>query len=184
MAATHAAICAETWRPVPGCPGYEVSDHGRVRSVDRMIRYPDGRAPYRVAGRIKTLRVNDDYGHLAVNLSVSGVATRPLVHGLVLEAFVGPCPTGLEACHNNGDASDNRIENLRWDTPSENQRDRVRHGRHHNAAKTHCKHGHELSPENIRLFTRKAGGRYRQPSTTRICKRCEADYRARKAVSA
>jgi hypothetical protein len=50
------------------------------------------------------------------------------VHRLVLEAFVGPCPAGMEACHNNGVRTDNRLENLRWDTRSANCRDRIRHG--------------------------------------------------------
>jgi hypothetical protein len=46
----------------------------------------------------------------------------------VLEAFVGPCPEGMQACHNNGNRLDNRLENLRWDTPSANQKDRIHHG--------------------------------------------------------
>ena len=27
----------EIWKPIPGHDGYEVSDHGRVRSIDRVI---------------------------------------------------------------------------------------------------------------------------------------------------
>ena len=50
------------------------------------------------------------------------------VHRLVLELFVGPCPDGMEACHNNGISSDNRVENLRWGTRKENQNDRNIHG--------------------------------------------------------
>lgn len=41
---------------------------------------------------------------------------------------MGPCPDGMEACHNNGDQLDNRIENLRWDTHSANIYDQVAHG--------------------------------------------------------
>lgn len=50
------------------------------------------------------------------------------VHRLVLLAFVGPCPDGLQACHNDGDRENNRPDNLRWDTPSSNYADRDRHG--------------------------------------------------------
>lgn len=50
------------------------------------------------------------------------------VHRLVLEAFVGPCPPGMECCHNNGNPADNRLENLRWDTRSANCLDAVQHG--------------------------------------------------------
>lgn len=51
-----------------------------------------------------------------------------LVHRLVLEAFVGPCPAGMEGCHNNGCPSDNRLQNLRWDTRLANNADKIRHG--------------------------------------------------------
>lgn len=51
-----------------------------------------------------------------------------LVHRLILEAFVGDCPPGLEGCHENGKHADNRIENLRWDTPAGNTADKIRHG--------------------------------------------------------
>lgn len=51
-----------------------------------------------------------------------------MIHRLVLEAFVGPCPRGHEACHNNGNPADNRLENLRWGTREDNLRDIVRHG--------------------------------------------------------
>ena len=59
---------------------------------------------------------------------------------LVLMAFVGMPKDGEECCHNNGIAHDNRLENLRWDTHLENNRDRLRHGTYglgedHHAAK-------------------------------------------------
>ena len=47
---------------------------------------------------------------------------------IVLLAFVGPCPPGMEACHNNGDCTDDRLENLRWDTPIANKADMLKHG--------------------------------------------------------
>jgi hypothetical protein len=51
------------------------------------------------------------------------------VHSLVMLAFVGPRPDGLEVCHNNGVASDNRLSNLRYDTRSENNVDSSKHGK-------------------------------------------------------
>lgn len=51
---------------------------------------------------------------------------RP-VHRLVLETFVGKCPKGMECCHNNCNKQDNRLENLRWDTRSNNIRDSVKY---------------------------------------------------------
>lgn len=51
-------------------------------------------------------------------------------HVLVLETFICARPTNFQAAHNNGIKLDNRLENLRWATPLENQRDRQIHGTH------------------------------------------------------
>jgi len=50
-------------------------------------------------------------------------------HQLVLKTFVGPCPEGMEGCHSNGDPTDDRLENVRWDTHKNNMADCARHGR-------------------------------------------------------
>lgn len=47
---------------------------------------------------------------------------------LICEAFHGPCPNGMECCHNNGERTDNRESNLRWDTRSANHLDKRQHG--------------------------------------------------------
>lgn len=112
----------ETWRPIPSHPDYDVSDLGRVR---RRLRNRANRG--RVHVRKPKARSN---GYLEVDLYADGRASYSLVHRLVLEAFVGPCPDGHEACHENGDKSDNRLANLRWDTRKANQHDRRRHGTH------------------------------------------------------
>lgn len=55
-------------------------------------------------------------------------ARRRYIHRLVLEVFVGPCPEGMVACHNDGNPRNNALSNLRWDTREANMRDRDRHG--------------------------------------------------------
>jgi hypothetical protein len=96
-----------------------------------------------------------------------------LVHILVLEAFVGPRPDGAYGLHWDDDPSNNRVENLRWGTPSENMYDKVRNGRHHNAEKTACKYGHPLTGENLTIDT----------LGKRVCRTCQRErmrrYRAR-----
>jgi hypothetical protein len=62
-----------------------------------------------------------------LNVNVSG--THRPVHALVLEAFVGPCPDGLECRHLDGDPKNNRRKNLCWGTRQENMNDRVKHGK-------------------------------------------------------
>ncbi len=64
------------------------------------------------------------YPHVILRLNGQGVTRQ--VHRLVLEAFVGPCPPGMECCHfPDQDPTNNRLENLRWDTKSKNIRERI-----------------------------------------------------------
>ena len=118
----------EIWKDVPGYEGqYQVSDQGRVRSLDRTISQ---------MSRCGTLYLKDikgvvlrpgrmPAGHMSVSL---GRNNSQCVHKLVLLAFVGPAPDGHECLHGNGDPSDNRLENLRWGTRGDNIRDAIRHG--------------------------------------------------------
>ena len=118
----------ETWKAIPGYEGlYEVSDQGRVRSLDRYVECVGpikGRYFSKKKGRV--LRPGpSNYGHLSV---VLGRNNTRMVHELVLRAFVGEPPEKHECCHNNGDPADNRLQNLRWGTRSENIFDAVRQG--------------------------------------------------------
>lgn len=172
--ATH----EESWRPIPGFEGrYEASDLGRIRSVDRVITTKAGvRMPRR--GQVLKPWSSDRLSHQSVTLG-HDYKDHHLVHVLVLTTFVGPRPEGMEGCHNDGNAANNRLENLRWDTASANQRDRVKHGTHHFGNRTHCKHGHEYSAENTYIRVR-SGPRYVKPSHTRVCLTCQREGRRRK----
>lgn len=117
----------EEWTAVPGWEGlYEVSDRGRVRSLDRVV--PGRHGPTRYKGRILTPAGKK---YPIVTLAETGAGRRVCrtIHSLVMEGFVGPCPEGLEVCHNDGDGWNNRLDNLRYDTRSENAKDTYRHGR-------------------------------------------------------
>lgn len=134
----------ERWAPIPGLEDvYEVSDRGQVRSLDRVVPNGKGRTK-RIKGRIRK-QFPDRKGYMQTSLHhPMNPRTWAKVHQLVLEAFVGPCPPGLVCCHANDIPDDNRLENLRWDTPSSNQYDRVSHGKHHHANRIRCPHGHLL----------------------------------------
>lgn len=103
---------------VPGFPGYRVSRTGRVQSWR-------GRAGWRyLKPRLSTT------GYYRVALRRDGKTHDRKVHHLVLEAFVGPCPEGMEGCHHPDPCrTNNRLENLRWDTPKSNVGDAVALGR-------------------------------------------------------
>lgn len=117
----------EIWRDVLGWEGfYQVSNHGRVKSLDRIVPSKRHGTSYTVRGQIMGLERNGAYQH--VTLSRSGRYKTVLVHRMVLEAFVGPCPEGMEGCHNDGVGTNNCLDNLRWGTPKENQQDRFLHG--------------------------------------------------------
>jgi hypothetical protein len=110
---------------VPGFPAYSVTPDGRVWS--KYIRGGKGRRSLGVVWHEKIPSMGL-LGHLRVELYDAKSKKRILVHRLVLECFVGKCPRGMEACHNNGNALDNRVENLRWDTRESNWNDKRMHG--------------------------------------------------------
>jgi len=77
----------------------------------------------------KPLRPGFTYGYPVVNLATGdGRYRMRRVNRLVLEAFVGPCPTGKECCHDDGNRGNNALGNLRWGTKLDNSADRKRHG--------------------------------------------------------
>lgn len=122
-------IATEEWRPVVGYEGYyEVSSFGRVKSLKRVVPGRPG-VPRPVRERILA-RVLNDSGYPIVTLRKDGKRSLHRVHRLVLVAFVGPAPEGLQGCHNDGDSTNNHLTNLRWDSVSANAKDRIRHGTH------------------------------------------------------
>ena len=111
-----------------GFPNYRVGDDGSLWSKhhngwSRKIRPKDG--------EWKQLALNnkDVVGHLIVTLHHQKKIKTSGVHRLVLLAFVGPPPEGMECCHEDGDPANNCLSNLRWDTHLNNEKDKARHGR-------------------------------------------------------
>lgn len=122
----------EHWLPVAGWENYEISDLGRIRRGARILKPISAGAGYR-----------------AICLCAGGAQQRRYIHDLVLTAFTGARPAGMVCCHGNGISDDNRLTNLRWDTPRENNLDQLRHGTNFQARKTNCPAGHELIAPNL-----------------------------------
>lgn len=105
---------------------YQVSNFGFVRSVECRVASKGGTTRLR---RGRVLKPGEEAGgYLHVGLCREGKQITLKVYKIVLEAFVGLCPVGMECCHGNGDKTDNRLSNLRWGTKTENAKDRVTHG--------------------------------------------------------
>jgi protein gp37 len=102
----------ERWAPIPGFRIYEASTHGRVRGANGVL----------------ATSLNPRNGRETVTLWNQGDQKTVPVHRLVLMAHTPSDDSSLEACHRNGDKTDNRLANLRWGTRSENQLEKTRHG--------------------------------------------------------
>ena len=111
-------VAGVEFRSVPGFPDYAAGSDGSVWSYrkgsrwKRMVGFPrkiDGRR------RFKLRTANGE------PMKMNGAA-------IVLLAFVGPRPPRGEACHNDGDCTNDSLKNLRWDSSLENKADMKRHG--------------------------------------------------------
>jgi hypothetical protein len=102
----------EEWRKIEGWP-YEVSSIGRVRNLK---------------GHIMATHISKYDGRYFITLRNKGKQAYHRVHRLMLTAFVGECPEGMECAHLNGIQTDNRIENLKWVTRKENMAHQYLHG--------------------------------------------------------
>jgi len=118
------SIEQEEWRDVPFAIGfYQVSSLGRIRSHSR------GGKPQPGWTIMKGARQPAGYVKLH-SLRFHGRAESWWLHRLVAFAFLGPPPfEGAEVRHMDGNPANNRADNLKWGTHTENQRDIVRHGR-------------------------------------------------------
>ena len=108
---------------------YQVSDLGRVRSVDRVV--PNGLGGMkRLKGRVLRVAPSGSCGHFGVDLCREGIATCKHVHRLVMAAWIGPCPDGEQVRHGPKGKLDNSVANLCYGTSSEDGFDKRRDGTH------------------------------------------------------
>lgn len=145
----------ETWLPVVGYEGlYSVSDTGFVRSEKRVVVRSNG-YPFPVRERVMK-GSPDFYGYMMIKLP--GRGTRP-IHKIVMETFVGPCPTGMEVRHLDGDPANNKLSNLSYGTHTDNMYDAIKHGTfmggYRRPWNTHCPLGHARRAPNL-TATRKS----------------------------
>lgn len=122
----------EIWKDIPGFPNYQVSNIGRVRNTGYWLEHGcrgGGIVRQYYPPKVLKQEATGKFGHRRVRLRNQDGAKRLMVHFLVMQSFVGPCPPNMEVCHIDGDPSNNSVENLRYDTRQENQRDKFRMNR-------------------------------------------------------
>lgn len=131
------------FRNVDGWEGYCINSIGVIKSRRRWGHGGGLGDKWRILK--PTL---DSHGYFVVSLcNGNGIKKVAKVHRLVAEAFIGPCPDGMIVCHCNGIRTDNRVENLRYDSYQGNSDDCVKHG---NSPKgTRC-HLAKLTDEKVK----------------------------------
>lgn len=129
----------EIWKELP-TPAeiavYEISSYGQVRTR----RY--GRGEWKILSQFP-----DRGGYMRLTIA----RRHTTVHRLVLQAFVGPCPDGLQCAHRDGDRKNNRLENLRWATPTSNNNDKLWHGTDQRGENCYIA---KLTEDNVRYIRR------------------------------
>lgn len=176
----RAFIVSEEWRPVVGWEGlYEVSSLGRLRSIARTIVQGSrwgGTISYEKRGAV--LRPGrTPGGYRTVNLYDNNRRYCTYVHALVLEAFVGPRPSGSQVRHLNGVDAGDGLANLAYGTPTENCADKKRHGTQ-TFGETHGTH--RLTEAEVRGIRAAPGFHKDIAARYGICKGHVGDIRARK----
>ena len=112
----------EIWKDIEGW--YTVSNKGGLKSYRKR-----GQGSIRLDEPVPMKPWTDNYGYQHVVLYTDEGTRTVYIHVLVLEAFVGPCPEGMQCRHLDGDPSNNRWpKNICWGTSLENHKDQVRHG--------------------------------------------------------
>jgi hypothetical protein len=117
----------EQWIDVVGYEGlYMISDLGRIKRLPRVVHQPDGKQ-YQIYEKVLSPGAGKSK-YLSIRLTNGDIVSTVYIHQIVLCAFVGPCPEGMQACHCDGDRQNNKASNLRWDTIKANHADKRMHG--------------------------------------------------------
>ena len=109
----------EIWKPISGYEGfYEVSNLGRIRSLERIVECSDGR---KRKIKDRTLKGSSySGGYSGVTLHKDGCAKFVNIHRIVAEAFVPNPLEKEEVNHKDENPSNNHASNLEWVTHKEN----------------------------------------------------------------
>ena len=172
----------EQWRPVVGYEGlYEVSDHGRVRSVDRVHTRKNHNGVHRVhlKGKMLSQHQNSRTRYMQVSLCSqrTGRCVKCKVQLLVLTAFVGPKGDAYGCRHLDGDHTNNCLVNLAWGTQSENEKDKLKTGTDNSGSKHALA---KLTAEKVLAIRRDPRSSIAIGDTYGVSRQCVRNIKARR----
>ena len=108
----------EIWKPIEGYENYyEISNKGRLRSVDRVVQDKNG-VKMPIKGRL--IKCGTCQGYKIYNLYKGGKYKSVRIHRLVAQAFIPNPENKSDVNHKDFDRSNNCVENLEWTTRQEN----------------------------------------------------------------
>lgn len=148
----------EVWKVVKGFEGfYEVSNLGRVRSVERTVLYKDGRKFNYKSILLKAGK--DQRGYLQVGFNKNGANSTHRIHRLVAENFIPNHSINKEVNHIDGVKENNKLDNLEWVTSSENTKKGYELGLFEKARKTARERwkGNTLQAKHVDVFDKNEG---------------------------
>ncbi len=150
----------EIWLSVVGYEGlYEVSNTGKVKSLERYVGAKCG-SKKTIREKILKHGINT-YGYFHVGLYKNGKMKTKKVHNLLCEAFIGERPKGFDICHRDGVKTNNNLENLRYDSRSNNIQDM----KLNNTWPSRENHAHKLTEQEVQkiyLLLRNSNMNYRE----------------------
>ena len=114
----------EIWKKIPGAEFYEVSNHGRARSLPRTVKNNSHSGRNVKEKILNPSEDNGGYLHITVNRKST------LVHRAAWSAFIGPIPAGMTVNHKDFNRKNNKIENLEICTHRENIAYSAKRGRY------------------------------------------------------
>lgn len=144
------------YRPIPGFHGYEVGDDGSVWSYrirnGGVRNTPNKLRQYTERGQRGPRYFRAPYKRVSLTVNRRQVLIH--VHKLVLLAFRGPCPSGMESRHLDSNPSNNRLANLVWGTKEENGSDRRQLGRSRGSRNGRAKLTEQQVAEILQRYSR------------------------------